>query len=73
VNEREIFMAALDRETPEERNRYLDEACGDDREMRIQAPETPRCGEMEDRASSLAGWAFLPVVLCRAGTPNLHH
>ena len=27
-------MAALDRESPDERNRYLDEACGDDRELR---------------------------------------
>jgi len=34
VNEREIFMAALDRESPDERNRYLDEACGNDRELR---------------------------------------
>ena len=34
MNAREIFMAALDRESPEERNRYLDEACGDDQELR---------------------------------------
>jgi formylglycine-generating enzyme required for sulfatase activity/predicted Ser/Thr protein kinase len=34
MNEREIFMAALDRESPDERSRYLDEACGDDRELR---------------------------------------
>lgn len=34
MNEREIFMAALDRESPDERSRYLDEACADDREIR---------------------------------------
>jgi hypothetical protein len=34
VNEREIFMTALDQESPDARNRYLDEACGDDRELR---------------------------------------
>jgi serine/threonine protein kinase/tetratricopeptide (TPR) repeat protein len=34
MNEREIFMAALDREPPDERTRYLDQACGQDRELR---------------------------------------
>ena len=36
MNEREIFMAALDRESPDERNRYLDEACGNDRDLRLR-------------------------------------
>ena len=34
MNEREIFMAALDRESPDERTRYLGQACGNDRELR---------------------------------------
>lgn len=35
MNDREIFMAALDRKSPDERNCYLDEACGNDRELRL--------------------------------------
>ena len=34
MNEREIFTAASDRYSPEERKAYLDEACGDDLELR---------------------------------------
>ncbi|MHC4403702.1 MAG: WD40 domain-containing protein [Planctomycetota bacterium] len=34
MNEREIFMAALDRTSPEERRAYLDEVCGDDVDLR---------------------------------------
>ena len=34
MNEREIFTAALDRYSPEERRAYLDEACGNDLELR---------------------------------------
>jgi endonuclease YncB( thermonuclease family) len=34
MNERSIFMAALEKDTPDERSSYLDEACGDDTAMR---------------------------------------
>ncbi|MHC4406583.1 MAG: hypothetical protein ACYTG0_43715, partial [Planctomycetota bacterium] len=34
MSDREIFMAALDKTSPNERNAYLDEICGDDAELR---------------------------------------
>ena len=34
MNERSIFMAALERESPPERSAYLDEACGGDAALR---------------------------------------
>jgi hypothetical protein len=34
MNERSIFMAALERESPPERSAYLDEACGGDTALR---------------------------------------
>src|SRR5262249_42292978 len=34
VNELDIFSAALELQSPEERARYLDRACGDNRELR---------------------------------------
>src|SRR5688572_5012442 len=34
MDERSIFLAALDRADPAERGRFLDAACGEDRELR---------------------------------------
>lgn len=34
MNESDIFMAALDRSSPEERVEFLDSACGDNRQLR---------------------------------------
>src|SRR5262249_51794740 len=34
MNERSIFMAALEKDTPDERSSYLDEACADDTALR---------------------------------------
>jgi len=34
MNERSIFMAALERDTPRERSAYLNEACGGDAALR---------------------------------------
>jgi serine/threonine protein kinase/tetratricopeptide (TPR) repeat protein len=39
VNELEIFSAALELQAPEQRARYLDEACGDNRELRRRIDE----------------------------------
>jgi hypothetical protein len=39
VNELDIFSAALELHLPEERARYLDEACGDNRELRRRLDE----------------------------------
>ncbi|HLH56404.1 MAG TPA: protein kinase [Verrucomicrobiae bacterium] len=51
--EREIFISALERETPGERNAYLDGACGADEEMRARIAALLR-------ANDLAG-GFLPM------------
>ena len=51
--EREIFSSALERETPGERNAYLDGACGADDEMRARVAALLR-------ANDLAG-GFLPM------------
>src|SRR5262245_15413948 len=36
MNAEDILLAALERETPEERQRYLDEACSDDSALRAR-------------------------------------
>src|SRR5579862_6703454 len=51
--EREIFISALERETPGERNAYLDGACGPDEEMRARVAALLQ-------ANDLAG-GFLPM------------
>jgi serine/threonine protein kinase len=66
--EREIFSSALERQTPGERNAYLDGACGADEEMRARIAALLRANDladgflpMDDLTEALSGSAQRPV------------
>src|SRR4051812_38770447 len=54
-----IYFAALGRQTPQERQRYLDEACGGDAELRRQVEDLldaqPRVGRFLEAPAAGAG------------------
>ena len=60
MNEREIFIAALDKEAPAERRAYLDQVCQDDAALRGRVEELL---EVHDRAGSFLN---RPVVVIDA-------
>ena len=66
MNERTVFIAALGYETPERRAAYLDEACGNDTDLRgrvealLRAHDTQH-GLLDGRRSAIASTIDQPI------------
>src|SRR5437773_9762600 len=73
MNEREIFVAALQKEAPGERSAFLDEACGGDADLRQQVETLLREHEqlgsfLEAPAAASRATVDAPVISERPGT-----